>query len=211
MAERGATRVEQQIERIVAALAPAAAPSAHAMTGLRAFVDLVAGWNQRVNLTAARDEASLCEVLLGDAFVLARRELVAQDAHVLDVGTGAGAPIIPLLLLREDLRATCVEPLHKRAALLRAASVRLGLHTRMRVREQRIETARPEVEGGPFDLALSRATFEPSEWLRVGLALAPSVLVMLADAEPPGSPQHTVRYASPRSGAPRKVALYLRE
>jgi 16S rRNA (guanine527-N7)-methyltransferase len=211
VAELSAQRVEQQIERIAAALAPTAAPSAHTRGGLRSFVELVAGWNQRVNLTAARDEQSLCEVLLADAFVLAQPLLVEPEAHVLDVGTGAGAPIIPLLLLREDIRATCVEPLHKRSALLRAASVRLGLHTRMRVREQRIEPAQPEVEGGPFTLALSRATFEPSEWLRVGRALAGTTLVMLADAQPPDAPVHTVSYALPSSGAPRTIARYLRE
>ena len=204
-------RAEQAIERVAAALATQVAEPERA--ALRAYVELVSGWSQRVNLTGARDEAALCEVLLADALVLARSGLISRDASLVDVGTGAGSPIIPLLQLRPDLRATCVEPLHKRSALLRTASVRLGLHGRMRVLEQRVEPVAPAVAGGPFTLALSRATFDPATWLRVGLALAPSVLVMLGDAEPPEAPAgsvlaHRERYALPFSGTARAVVRF---
>lgn len=207
-----ARRGEQAIERIAAALG--AELSADARKGLLAYVQLIASWNQRTNLTAARGEPALCEVLLVDAIVVARGDLIERDASLLDVGSGAGAPVMPLLLLRPDLRATCVEPLHKRAALLRTAGVRLGLHARMQVSEQVIDPAAP-VFGGSFALALSRATFEPPLWLQVGLALAPRVLVFLAgDAQPPTAPGaaciRTEVYSLPLSGARRCVARYER-
>jgi 16S rRNA (guanine527-N7)-methyltransferase len=204
-------RAEQAIERIAAALAAPIASEARA--ALLAYVELVAGWSKRVNLTGARDEPALCEVLLADALVLARGALIGRDARLLDVGTGAGAPIMPLLALRTDLSASCLEPLHKRAALLRTGSVRLALHPRMRVHEQRVEPAAPVAPDGPFELALSRATFDPATWLQVGLALAPSVLVFLGDAEPPPAPAgaacvQSETYALPFSHAPRTVARY---
>jgi 16S rRNA (guanine527-N7)-methyltransferase len=207
-----ARRGEQAIERIAAALAVEL--SADARQALLAYVQLIASWNQRTNLTAARGEPALCEVLLVDAIVVARGDLIERDASLLDVGTGAGAPVMPLLLLRPDLRATCVEPLHKRAALLRTAGVRLGLHARMQVSEQVIDPAAP-VFSGSFSLALSRATFEPPIWLQVGLGLAPSVLVFLAgDAQPPVAPAaacaRTEVYSLPLSGARRCVARYER-
>jgi 16S rRNA (guanine527-N7)-methyltransferase len=210
--EFDARRGADAIERIAAALG--AELDAPARQGLLAYVQLIASWNQRTNLTAARGEPALCEVLLVDAIVVAQRDLIERDASLLDVGTGAGAPIMPLLQLRPDLRATCVEPLHKRSALLRTASVRLGLHARMSVNEQPIDPAAPSF-GGSFALALSRATFEPAVWLQVGLALAPSVLVFLAgDAPPPAAPGavgvRTEAYRLPLSGAPRCVALYER-
>jgi len=205
-------RGEQAIEQIAAALG--AELDADASRALLAYVQLIATWNERTNLTAARGESALCEVLLVDAMVVARGDLIERDASLLDVGTGAGAPIMPLLLLRPDLRAVCVEPLNKRAALLRTASVRLGLHGRMQVSAQSIDPAAP-VFSGAFSLALSRATFEPSLWLRVGLALAPSVLVFLAgDATLPATPAAACArreaYSLPLSGAPRCVARYER-
>ena len=183
---------------------------------LASYVEQVSVWNQKINLTGARGARALCEVLLADAFALAKGTLLPDSARLLDVGSGAGAPIVPLLLLREDLRATCVEPLHKRVAFLRTASGRLGLVPRIELREGRIDASAPAAPPGAFDVASSRATFAPEVWLGVGLALAPRVLVMLSDAAPPSAPPgarlaETADYVLPFSGSPRRLAIYLRE
>jgi 16S rRNA (guanine527-N7)-methyltransferase len=44
-----------------------------------------------------------------------------RDAHVVDVGSGAGLPIVPCLILRDDLRATLIESSQRKAAFLREA------------------------------------------------------------------------------------------
>jgi 16S rRNA (guanine527-N7)-methyltransferase len=186
------------------------------LAALRDYAELVARWNRKVNLTAANEPRALVEVLFADAFVLADRELVPADARVIDVGSGAGAPIVPLLLLRPDLSALCVEPLAKRAAFLRMLSARLSLLPRMRVREARLDPDGPIDHPESFDVACSRATFEPERWLRFGLALAPRVLVLLASAPPPAPPEGarllaTNAYTLPFSGAPRRSCVYLRE
>ena len=125
-----------------------------------------------------------------------------------------GAPIIPLLLLRPDVSALCLEPLGKRATFLRTASARLGLLSRMRVLPARVDLDAPQAFGEVFDLACSRATFAPERWLEVRLRLAPRVLVMTASASPPAPPGSALvalrTYALPFSGAPRRAALYLR-
>lgn len=183
---------------------------------LCAYAELVAKWNSKVNLTAASDPEALIEILMADAFVLADPEFVPLDAGVLDVGTGAGAPVVPLLALRPDITATCVEPLGKRATFLRTVSARLQLLPRMRVREERLDPAAPDPRGERFDVACSRATFEPSQWLPVGLSLAPRVLVLLANAPPPPPPAGARllverAYALPFSAAPRRACCYARE
>jgi 16S rRNA (guanine527-N7)-methyltransferase len=183
---------------------------------LCAYAALVASWNRKLNLTGAGSPRALSEVLMADAFVLEGRELVPEGAHAIDVGSGAGAPIIPLLLLRPDLRALAVEPRAKRATFLRTASARLGLLQRLRVLEARVEPERPETVGTGFDVACSRATFEPERWLALGLQLAPRVLVMLASAAPPAAPATarlaiTRDYQLPFAGSRRGLALYLRE
>jgi 16S rRNA (guanine527-N7)-methyltransferase len=180
------------------------------------YAALVAKWNRTINLTGAHEPTTLAEVLFADAFVLADPEIVPVGARVLDVGSGAGAPIVPLLLLRADLSALCVEPLGKRATFLRMLSGRLPLLPRLRVREARLDPDDPGQLGEAFDVAGSRATFEPERWLALGLALAPRVLVMVASAPPPEAPPgarllRASEYCLPFSGAPRRACVYLRE
>lgn len=186
---------------------------ADAERSLAAYVSEVRRWNARVNLVSASAPEALVELLLADALVLADTELVAPGAQVLDVGAGAGAPTLPLLVLRPDLRALCVEPRHKRAAFLRATGARLGLPERLAVREERIDPDRPALAGTPYDFALARATFAPSEWLRIGVCLARRVAVLTAREPAPDAPAGFAciaarDYQLPTSGAPRRVSVY---
>lgn len=214
MSDFSPDRDAAEVDRLAAALHQPMDRSAREQ--LSAYVALVATWNRKLNLTGADTPQALVEVLLGDALVLAAREFAPEGAHVIDVGSGAGAPIIPLLLLRPDLRALAVEPRAKRATFIRTASARLGLVPRMRVLEARIDPGDPAHGLGAFDLACSRATFEPERWLAIGLGLAPRVLVMLGSAAAPPMPHGarlaaTRAYTLPFSSAPRELALYLRE
>lgn len=203
-----------KLSALTAALGePALAASESA--ALVAFAALVASWNHRVDLTGAKTAKDLVEVLLADALVLRDRALVPEGARMLDVGTGVGAPIIPLLLLRPDVTALCVEPRRKRVAFLRTAIGQLGLVQRMVVREGRIEPDAPEpLEPAPT-VACSRATFAPPVWLELGLKLAPRALLFAARdgllEAPSGSALVAQRkYALPSTGSPRVLAAYQR-
>jgi 16S rRNA (guanine527-N7)-methyltransferase len=177
------------------------------------YVQLVASWNRKLDLTGARDAAAQVEVLLADALVLADPWLVPQASRLLDVGSGAGAPALPVLLLRPDLSALLVEPLRKRVAFLRTALGSLGLVSRALVLEAKLDEATPAVAGAPFDVAMSRATFAPPLWLELGAKLARRTLVLLAAQEPPQPPSdthlaHVTRYRLPSNAAERCIAVY---
>src|SRR5215218_10718425 len=60
-------------------------------------------------------------------------DLIATDSAVVDVGSGAGLPGIPLAILRPDLRVTLIEPLLRRVTFLAETLDRLGLADRVRV------------------------------------------------------------------------------
>ncbi len=184
-----------------------------ALESLVRYAELVESWNRRIDLTAARDARTLVEVLVADALVLCDEALVPRDARIVDVGSGAGAPIVPLLVLRPDARATLVEPLRKRVAFLRTVIGALDIAGRARVVEGRIDPRAPRVDGSPFDVALSRATFAPREWLDVGRSLAGSTLVLVAREPLPGpadgsSPLAERAYAIPSTGAPRAIGRF---
>ena len=126
-----------------------------------------------------------------------------------DVGSGAGAPAIPLALFVPELELTLVEPRSKRVAFLRTA---LGVVGRSDVKVVR---GRSE-ELGPagFDVALSRATLPPLEWLREGARVARSaVWVLLARGERPALDgwrvQADVEYRWPLTAVERRAICYV--
>lgn len=177
---------------------------------LARYAELVALWNARVNLTGARTPEALVDVLFADALVLSDPELIPPDTRLIDVGAGAGAPALPLAILRPDLRVTLLEPLRKRVAFIRNVIGTLDLAASARADERRLEGS--PIEGAPFDVAMSRATFEPAVWLPKGFNLAPQVVV-LAGAEGLPSAEGTTRvverdYALPFGGSPRHAGRY---
>ena len=90
-----------------------------ALDRVEAYLDLVARWSPRVNLTGAK--SSLERVRLLVAAVLPAREVPAPG-RLIDVGSGNGSPGLVLALLRDDLRAVLLEPRTRRWAFLREAA-----------------------------------------------------------------------------------------
>jgi 16S rRNA (guanine527-N7)-methyltransferase len=180
-----------------------------AAEGLWRYLDLLIEWNSRVDLTAARDNDELFDLMVSDALVLHRFAVSGQ--RWVDVGSGAGAPGLALSLLNSRLRVTLVEPRQKRVAFLRAVVGTLG------IAGANVERARAEdLTAGSWDTAVSRATFAPEEWLRHGSALAGSaVWVLLARAEAPKLegwvPDLDVDYEWPLVGVARRAVRYVPE
>jgi 16S rRNA (guanine527-N7)-methyltransferase len=147
---------------------------------LAAWLDLVATWNARIDLTAARGPDELVDIALADAAVIAPR--LSAGARIVDVGAGAGAPGFALGILRPDVSVTLVEPLQKRVAFLRTVA------GTVRCKNVEIVKARAEDVSSGFDVAISRATFAPDRWLEVGTRLTRpggSIWVLLAREFPP--------------------------
>jgi 16S rRNA (guanine527-N7)-methyltransferase len=183
--------------------------SEEALEALAAFAELVAVWNARSNLTGAKDPEALCDVLFADAFALADPAVVPEGARAVDVGAGAGAPAVPLAILRPDLSITLVEPRRRRMAFLRTAVGALDLMDRVRLEERRLEG--PPLVGAPFDVALSRATFAPAEWLERGRALAERVIVLVGREPLPEPEALRARrdYRLPFAGTSRALGCYV--
>jgi 16S rRNA (guanine527-N7)-methyltransferase len=205
-------RDRASIERLAHAFRRPLLPAA--VDTLGRFVELVASWNRKLDLTAARETEALVEIMLADAFMLASDSIVPPGSRCVDVGSGAGAPAVPLALLRGDLSFTLVEPLRKRVAFLRTALGTLQLVSRVSVIEQKLDPDAPAVTGAPFDVAMSRATLAPESWLAAGSKLAPQTLVLLAREAPPEAAgvelDRVVSYTLPSNGAERKIAIYRR-
>jgi len=154
------------------------------------FCRLLIEWNAGVNLTGAQSVAEVIGEHVVDSFAMAR--LIPPRSSVVDVGAGGGLPGLPLAIARPDLRLTAVEPRAKRVAFLRTAVREFQLASVEVVRERTGVSAR-----GSFEVAASRATFPPEEWLGLGLGLVRPqglVLVFAGQAWQPEDP--SIRVAS---------------
>jgi 16S rRNA G527 N7-methylase RsmG len=183
-------------------------------SGWGSYFDLARAWDARTDLTSARTDTELAEILFLDAAHVIRAGWVGPSASLVDVGAGVGAPTIAILLSDETLGGTLVEPRRIRVAFLRTATGALGMAGRATILEQRVDPAKPVVDGAPFKIALSRATFSPDAWLPIGARIADEVWVLTAGAEvEPIGDLHLDRrldYQVPSSGAPRSVLSYRR-
>jgi 16S rRNA (guanine527-N7)-methyltransferase len=180
--------------------------------GWRRYHEIVESWGAKTDLTSARTDQELAEILFLDAAMVIRARWCSNGATLVDVGAGVGAPTIPILLSDETSTGVLVEPRRIRATFLRTAAGALGIAGRTTTLEQKLDPNAPSVAGAPFTIALSRATFSPDDWLRIGAQLAEEVWVLTAGTEPkaPHDLQLVRRldYEVPSSGAPRAILAY---
>ena len=125
---------------------------------LLAYLRLVEKWNQVYNLTAVRDGERMVPQHLLDSLAVAPH---LQGRSLLDVGSGAGLPGIPLSLARPELAVTLLEANHKKAAFLKQAAIELELSN--------VEVANARVEdwSAPrgYDVVISRAFSDLAEFV----------------------------------------------
>ena len=114
-------------------------PDAPAMllSQLSIYLDLLLKWNARTNLTAVRDPREIVRRHFGES-LFAARHLDPATPTLLDFGSGAGFPGIPIALLRTDIHVTLAESQNKKATFLRE-TVRL-LHLSSEVWPARVES-----------------------------------------------------------------------
>ncbi|MEK6398175.1 MAG: 16S rRNA (guanine(527)-N(7))-methyltransferase RsmG [Terriglobus sp.] len=113
-------------ERIASLLAPYVSELPDStLEKLEAYLALLLKWNQKTNLTAVRDPVQLVQRQVGES--LFAGQLLRGNETLLDFGTGAGFPGIPLKLLLPGLKVTLAESQGKKASFLREAVRTLGL------------------------------------------------------------------------------------
>ncbi len=114
------------------------------------FVDLLARWNRAYNLTGVRDPLEMIPRHLLDSLSVSGH---LQGTNILDVGTGAGLPGIPLAITRPDLRFTLLDSNGKKTRFVRQAIMELGLRN-VGVERTRVEDY---LTGPAFDTIIVRA------------------------------------------------------
>lgn len=117
---------------------------------LLAYLALIYKWNKVHNLTAVREPAEMVTLHLLDSLAVLPH---IQAERLLDVGSGAGLPGIPLALCLPQMRVTVLDSSHKKASFMRQAKAELGVDN-LEVICGRVEQFKP-VE--LYDVIISRA------------------------------------------------------
>lgn len=133
---------------------------------LAAHLELVAKWNRVHNLTAVRETEQMVVLHVLDSLSLLPHLGAAKS--VVDVGTGAGFPGIPLAIARPELVVTLLDSSHKKGTFLEQAKAELGL-ANVIVACERVEAYRP---AQPFDVVVSRAFSDLADFVAQARHLA---------------------------------------
>ncbi len=129
------------------------------------YIALIVKWNKVYNLTAVREpEAMIGHHLLDSLAVLPHLSAVRR---LIDVGSGAGLPGIPLAIARPDMKIALLDSNHKKTTFMRQACMELGL-TNAEVVCERVENWQPQDK---YDAVISRAYSELKEFVRLSAHL----------------------------------------
>ena len=143
------------LERLAACGLPADRQLAERLTAYHA---LLLDWNSRMDLTAVSEESEMLDKHYIDSLLpLTVPGLIPAEGTLIDVGTGAGFPGLPLAIACPGLTVTLMDAQQKRLTFLRAVIEALGLTNVTLVHARAEDGARQPALRGAFDLAVARA------------------------------------------------------
>ena len=91
------------------------------------YADFLVEYNKNVNLTAITEPVEIMYKHFIDSVLIDRYAEIPENASLIDVGTGAGFPSVPLKLFRPDIKITLLDGLNKRINFLRILCEKLGI------------------------------------------------------------------------------------
>lgn len=118
------------------------------------YMKLLLEWNEKINLTAITDESEIIRKHFIDSLTISK--LIKEDTNVVDVGTGAGFPGMPLAITKK-VKVTLVDSLNKRINFLNIVKESIELDNVNTVHGRAEEVGQNEKYREKFDYAVSRA------------------------------------------------------
>ena len=119
------------------------------------YMQLLVEWNEKINLTAITEPDEIILKHFIDSLTISRN--IKKEAKLVDVGTGAGFPGIPLKIIRDDVDIVLLDSLNKRINFLNMIIETLGLKKIKTVHGRVEDFGRNKIYREEFDIATSRA------------------------------------------------------
>lgn len=119
------------------------------------YMELLIEWNEKMNLTAITEPSEIILKHFIDSLTILK--YIKEGQSIVDVGTGAGFPGIPLAIMNNNIKITLVDSLNKRLTFLQEVIKQLGLKNVETIHSRAEEFGQNEKYREKFDIATSRA------------------------------------------------------
>ncbi len=120
------------------------------------YAEYLVEYNNNVNLTAITDPEGILIKHFIDSILLCKYVEIPENASVIDVGTGAGFPSVPLKLYRPDIKLTLLDSLNKRIVFLNSLCEKLGIEAET-IHSRAEDASKTSEYREKFDIACARA------------------------------------------------------
>lgn len=121
------------------------------------YMNLLKEWNEKINLTTITDELEIIKKHFLDSISIIKSGLIKEDTSLIDVGTGAGFPGIPIKIIKPGTRVVLLDSLNKRIIYLNDIISKLNLKGIEAVHGRAEELSRKANYREKFDIATARA------------------------------------------------------
>ncbi len=121
------------------------------------YSSLLVEWNEKMNLTAVTEPSEISVKHFLDSIAPLSVLDLRENSKIIDVGTGAGFPGIPIKIMRSDLELTLLDSLNKRINFLKTVCEKINLEKVSFVHGRAEDLGRDKEYRGKYDYAVSRA------------------------------------------------------
>lgn len=119
------------------------------------YMELLTEWNEKMNLTAIVEGDEVIDKHFVDSLTIS--QYIEDDTNIIDVGTGAGFPGIPLKIVRDSLKIDLLDSLNKRVSFLNEVISKLQLEKITAIHSRAEDEASKKEKRESYDIAVSRA------------------------------------------------------
>ena len=120
------------------------------------YYKLLIEWNEKINLTRIVEPEEVAVKHFADSLAITKYFDIPENASLIDVGTGAGFPGIPLKIFREDIKLTLLDSLNKRLNFLDTVAEEIGIDVNT-VHSRAEDAGKDVAQRESYDIAISRA------------------------------------------------------
>lgn len=124
------------------------------------FYDLLISENEKYNLTAITDQKEVLIKHFIDSSLILNLDFNFNNTKIIDIGTGAGFPSIPLKIMNESISITALDSLNKRINFIELVKKELDIHNLDAVHGRAEDFGQSPIYREKYDFAVSRAVAE---------------------------------------------------
>lgn len=121
------------------------------------YKELLKEWNEKINLTAITEDSEIIKKHFIDSFSILKSNVIKENSSIIDVGTGAGFPGIPLKIIMPTVKVVLLDSLNKRINFLNEVIKELKLENITTVHGRAEEASKQAGYREQFDISTARA------------------------------------------------------